>query len=224
MDVDAKVAALEQQRKILTRIGIWGTALFGGMIGSYAYLKGGIVEMLALPLNNMGDFLAGAFAPLAFLWLVIGYRMQALELEQNSKALQAQVREMKNTVSTSKQNVLNQAIDFYRYELSGICHSINSLFTTSRYADRSDQVWSRYMQGDVNAVINELIINKDIILIHGEVLNYAGAYLSLFDKFMYELSSLDESGVFVKVFQVGPFKEARDILASTVAKSCEGQS
>lgn len=40
-----------------------------------------------LPLDVIGGFLEGAFAPLAFLWLVIGLFIQQAELARNSEAL-----------------------------------------------------------------------------------------------------------------------------------------
>lgn len=46
-------------------------------------------------LNEFGDFLAGAFAPLAFFWLVRGYYQQGKGLEQNSAALKLQALELK---------------------------------------------------------------------------------------------------------------------------------
>ena len=47
-------------------------------------------KFVILPPELMGNFLEGAFAPLAFLWLVIGYFLQQKELEQNTEALRAQ--------------------------------------------------------------------------------------------------------------------------------------
>ncbi|MBJ6945649.1 hypothetical protein JG629_18665, partial [Vibrio cholerae] len=37
-----------------------------------------------------GDFLAGATAPIAFLWLIIGYVLQRRELALNTEALKLQ--------------------------------------------------------------------------------------------------------------------------------------
>lgn len=55
-------------------------------------------------LNSIGDFLAGMFSPLAFLWLIVSYyqsqkavSIQAEELNQNTKALADQVEEMRKT-------------------------------------------------------------------------------------------------------------------------------
>ena len=50
-----------------------------------------------LPAAELGSFLEGAFAPLAFLWLVIGYFLQQKELEQNTEALKAQAEEIQRT-------------------------------------------------------------------------------------------------------------------------------
>lgn len=50
-----------------------------------------------LPANDLGSFLEGAFAPLAFLWLVIGYFLQQKELQQNTRALLAQAEEIHRT-------------------------------------------------------------------------------------------------------------------------------
>ena len=49
------------------------------------------------PLDALGNFLEGAFAPLAFLWLVIGYFLQQKELEQNTDALRAQAVEIQRS-------------------------------------------------------------------------------------------------------------------------------
>ncbi|UUS56632.1 MULTISPECIES: hypothetical protein [unclassified Acinetobacter] len=66
-------------------------------------------------LNSLGDFLAGIFAPVAFLWLILGYLQQGKQLDQNTKALeqqekalQLQIEEMKNGIEQQKQLVQTQ--------------------------------------------------------------------------------------------------------------------
>lgn len=51
-----------------------------------------------LELNALGDFLAGAFGPIAFLWLVLGFLQQGRELKLSTDALQLQAQELKNSV------------------------------------------------------------------------------------------------------------------------------
>ncbi len=50
-----------------------------------------------LPADELGNFLEGAFAPLAFLWLVIGYFIQQRELERNTEALSSQLQQIERS-------------------------------------------------------------------------------------------------------------------------------
>ena len=72
--------------------------------------------------NELGDALAGIVAPIAFLWLILGYRQQSQQLEQNStainqqavalkqqaEALNLQIEEMKESVHQQKELVVQQ--------------------------------------------------------------------------------------------------------------------
>jgi len=82
-----------------------------GIIISVAYMVGLLLTIYGLHLNRMeswnefGDFLAGAFSPLAFLWLILGYLQQQKELQQNTRALEIQAEELKNSVQQYKEMV-----------------------------------------------------------------------------------------------------------------------
>ena len=54
--------------------------------------------MNSLRLSEIGDALAGACAPLAFLWLVCGYYQQQIELRLNTEAVLRQSDELKKSV------------------------------------------------------------------------------------------------------------------------------
>lgn len=56
-------------------------------------------------LNAWGDFFAGFFAPLAFLWLVLGYLQQGEELRNSADALRLQAEELKKSVEQQSQLV-----------------------------------------------------------------------------------------------------------------------
>ena len=75
--------------------------LFG--LGFVVYLN--LDKALSLELNALGDFLAGGFAPLAFLWLVIGYFQQGRELKLSREALILQANELSNSVEQQKRLV-----------------------------------------------------------------------------------------------------------------------
>jgi hypothetical protein len=94
---------MDNWRRRLSRLDwrIWlGLSLtFGWLLLGYAYVGSttGWLGFARLPAEQLGSFLEGAFAPLAFLWLVIGYFLQQKELEQNTDALRAQLREVERS-------------------------------------------------------------------------------------------------------------------------------
>ena len=66
---------------------IWITA---GVL--YLFSLVGWNNFIHLPTADIGSFLEGAFAPLAFLWLVIGHFMQQKEITANTRAISIQER------------------------------------------------------------------------------------------------------------------------------------
>jgi hypothetical protein len=70
---------------------------------------GGHMDRSTMDPNEWGDLLAGVFAPLAWLWLAVGYYLQRLELKEQrlqltatSKAAQAQAEEQRNQAIAMK--------------------------------------------------------------------------------------------------------------------------
>lgn len=78
---------------------VWlGLALTGSWLltgALYVQAHGGLLEFFDQPADVLGSFFEGAFAPLAFLWLVIGYFLQQRELTQNTQALRLQFTEVR---------------------------------------------------------------------------------------------------------------------------------
>jgi len=77
----------------MERIGLIITVTWTALIGILIYFKWSDAQ--AIPLNEWGDFLAGITAPIAFLWLIIGYALQRKELNLNTEALMHQASELK---------------------------------------------------------------------------------------------------------------------------------
>lgn len=97
----------------------------------------------ALSLNEVGDFLAGAFSPIAFLFLYLGYRqnsealkIQAEELKQSTDALRLQVAEMKESVE--QQKIISQ---LQQLELDERHNSITPIFTGSGFIQVANDQW-----------------------------------------------------------------------------------
>ncbi len=59
-------------------------------------------------LNELGDALAGIVAPIAFLWLILGYIQQGKQLDQNTKALEQQERALQLQIDEMKESVKQQ--------------------------------------------------------------------------------------------------------------------
>ena len=69
------------------------------LITGFIYVSSSVgwAGFMNLPIEEVGSFLEGAFAPLAFMWLVIGYFLQQQELIQNTLAMRAQANEIART-------------------------------------------------------------------------------------------------------------------------------
>lgn len=83
--------------------GALGTAIYLCVITLAVVFK--FQDFQSLKLNELGDFLAGVFGPVAFLWLVLGFLQQGRELKLSSEALQLQAVELKNAVDQQKEMV-----------------------------------------------------------------------------------------------------------------------
>lgn len=82
--------------KRLTGIGFLVTAVWLFIFG--AILANAWSSASQMDLNEWGDFLSGFMAPLALLWLVIGYFLQSQELNVNTAVLKAQQEELRRQV------------------------------------------------------------------------------------------------------------------------------
>ncbi len=94
------IAPLESDWRILFGVTISLIYLF--LMTLYVSDSVGLSLFWDLPVELMGSFLEGAFAPLAFLWLVIGYFLQKKELMQNTEAMKMQFIEIQKSAHQSE--------------------------------------------------------------------------------------------------------------------------
>lgn len=88
-------------RQHIVEIGGGATLIY--LVGISALTWGRIGTLGDMPLNEVGDFLAGAFGPVAFLWLVLGFLQQGYELRMQATELKNSVEQHKEMVKTTKQ-------------------------------------------------------------------------------------------------------------------------
>lgn len=101
-----------------TRIGVVVSLIWIGAIGYLACRD--MTALTKMTPNEWGDFFAGSFAPLAFLWLVLGYLQQGDELRLSTEALRLQADELKNSVEQQRElvEVSRQQVESERQALA----------------------------------------------------------------------------------------------------------
>ena len=129
------------------------------------------------PLGEMGDFLDGAFAPLAFLWLVLGLFIQQRELSENNRAIQRQHEIMLRTAESAEiqtraiaANELHARQDTF-IDLAALVGNqleviAGMLFLSSQgFAgdgvvgdDEMDQLWGRMASGESGVFSRRLLL------------------------------------------------------------------
>lgn len=89
---------------------LWGSVASLGYLGFVLWLVSDLVEDWHAPLrlNELGDFLAGAFAPLAFFWLVVAIFLQKNELSAQREEL-ALAREALGQQITEQRKLVGQS-------------------------------------------------------------------------------------------------------------------
>lgn len=91
----------------LNKFGLWATALYLllllTIVPTFAFF--GWIVIKPISLNELGDFLAGAFGPLAIFWLVLGFFQQGRELQNSIETLKLQANELANSVQQQKELV-----------------------------------------------------------------------------------------------------------------------
>ncbi|WP_052535404.1 hypothetical protein [Candidatus Phaeomarinobacter ectocarpi] len=164
--------------KLRTR---WKTIGFGLSAGYAAVFVLLVVvrwdDASGLELNELGDFLAGLFAPLALLWLVLGFFQQGEELRLQAKELHESVKHAGEQAAS-----LSASEKYTKEEIRWHVHN-NYLNTASTHAsdlyfyifwqDRTQaypwsdgkrlidfqlsRIWERFEQGDREHVMAQLL-------------------------------------------------------------------
>lgn len=153
-----------------------------------AYLRGGNFAQATvydIPLQDIGSFLEGAFAPLAFLWLVIGLFVQQKELADNTDVLrqtsiqsEKQTQAIAATEMNARQETFFKIAENVKGQLGGIT---GMLFISSMGAsegqivskDKIAELWHMLARGD------DQVFSREFMLIDSEKF---GGFEALFYK------------------------------------------
>jgi hypothetical protein len=87
---------------------------------AYLFFVVGLDNFVHLPTADIGSFLEGAFAPLAFLWLVIGHFMQQKEIGANTRAIKLQEQSARRLELHSRQDSYFKLLSLVQDQLGAI--------------------------------------------------------------------------------------------------------
>ncbi|NSX21865.1 hypothetical protein HTV13_18815 [Pseudomonas putida] len=120
-----------------TKYALIGTAVYILFFVSLTLIRR--TEFVGLDLNELGDFLAGIFGPLALFWVVIGYFQQGEEVRNSTKELAHSVAELKRQSETAR-NRFEAEKNARREEQQRHKKSIMPVFNlkASEFADDND--------------------------------------------------------------------------------------
>jgi len=103
-------------------------------------------QFLQLPLDQVGSFLGGAFSPLAFLWLVIGFFIQQGEIFDNTQNIEAQAKHTNLDNFLKMADIVYQHLGVISGFLAASCQE--DLEAASSVEWVLDDIWSKASNGD----------------------------------------------------------------------------
>lgn len=192
------------------------------------YLIGGSVRgnLFEIPLENLGSFLEGAFAPLAFLWLVIGLFIQQKELADNTEVLREtsiqsakQTQAIAATELNARQESFFKIAESVRRQLGSIS---GMLFISSQLEDsggqtsveRSKELWHMLSTGDLEVFAREFLMIEN---------NVAGSYETLFyGTTVRERHSRNFAGTFERLLKLAENCDVDGIIVDSIAQTGHG--
>lgn len=117
-------------------------------------------DFQSLRLNELGDYLAGIFGPLALFWVVIGYFQQGEELRSNANELAASVAELKRQADTSQsrfeseRNTRNEELARYKKRIQP-----HFKLTVKEFTDRDGERSALMELGNSGAAVRNVSVN-----------------------------------------------------------------
>lgn len=150
---------------------------WGGLV-SAVYLIGMAVvvyfkfdNLITLDLNEIGDFLAGVFGPVAILWLVLGFLQQGRELKISTAALQLQGHELKESVKQLERQAATSE-ERFKLEREARLEQINLHRKMMRPI--LDVQCPKIIRDSSGFTLNLVVVNNGARVIDFQVFNLAG--------------------------------------------------
>ena len=176
-EVPGRLEPVFRPRRIDWRVwlGLTLTALYLAFGIFHILVDVGWAAFRAQSLDSQGSFLEGAFAPLAFLWLVIGYFLQYRTLQENNHNIALQYVEMRQASEhaaeqaralvaserNSRQESFVKIAELVNNQLgvtAGLLYLANQRSAAMEFTqDPSSELWVRIAEGDNGVFTRKLI-------------------------------------------------------------------
>ncbi len=208
--------------RLRTSMGVTVGWLLLGFI--YISLVVGWGDFVRQQAPELGGFLEGAFAPLAFLWLVVGFFLQQQQLRENTRTIQQQLEQMRRSAELaevqaraiaadelhSRQDTFLRSAQLVGQQLSMICGWI----VTSYYMAEGDvlELWRRSTQGEIAAFPMEIIrriladdVTRDELFRGTELrAGHTERFIEAFERLLAAAQRCDTGGMLEEALRDGP--------------------
>lgn len=174
MSTESRFGHFIRRRDWRIWFGIVVTVLWLSVGVGYLLAAGRRMPVDELPLDALGSFLEGAFAPLAFLWLVIGLFIQQQELANNTDAIRKtseQSEKQTQAIAATEMNArqetffkIKENVDQQLGGISGMLYSSSQGPAGSANLSREamDEYFKQVADGDVT-VFARLFLSIDFL-------------------------------------------------------------
>ncbi len=172
---------------------------------------------------SLGSFLEGAFAPLAFLWLVVGFFLQQQQLNDNTQTIREQLLEMRRSAEQAEVQAraiaadeLHSRQDTFLRVLALVENQLAMIggWIITSYATTGDEVlhhWRRMGQGEVSAFSLEAIracLSGEVesaVLFHGSEIRHRHSmrFVEVFDRLVEAAEGCDRDGMIAEAVREG---------------------
>ena len=139
-------------REIDWRILLGVSVTFVWLSAGLLYFSAQASRIVDIPIENLGSFLEGGFAPLAFLWLVIGMFIQQKELADNTEVMRQTMRMSEKQAEVLAAQELSQRQEAFFAIADNVKRQLGSIagmLYISRFGESEGQIVSSERIGEM---------------------------------------------------------------------------
>lgn len=199
----------------------------GWLVLGFVYISNiiGWTQFVTQQAPALGSFLEGAFAPLAFLWLVVGFFLQQQQLQDNTRTIQLQLDEMRRAADLAeiqaraiaanemhaRQDTFLRVNELISAQLGMIAGFLVTSYALGMDEDVAD-LWRRQGRGESAAFSLEIIriclprtVEPAEFLYGSEIrAGHTTRFIRSFERLLAAAASCDNDGMIADALREGP--------------------